>query len=115
MGERTKHTPGPWVVWEEHADVYAGEVDENRPGSIGGKGLLHIARCDDDVNEDKEWDEDAEGGISPEESRANARLIAAAPDMAEALQVALGNLEAEGLDEPAALARAALKKAGVMP
>ena len=61
---------------------------------------------------------DAEGNRSEAESRANARLIAAAPDMAALLELAAEDPAALGLkaDSPwMDAARAALKKAGVLP
>lgn len=29
-----KATPGPWVRWDEHAEIFAGEVKENTPFCI---------------------------------------------------------------------------------
>ena len=62
-----QHTPGPWFV-----------VAQNNVGSKGTQvwglaGDTRIADC-------------ASGGISLEGKRANARLIAAAPELLEALQ-----------------------------
>ena len=58
----SKHTPGPWVA--EGLDVTATHQRQR------------IARCDLEPDE----------YISSEETRANALLVAAAPDMVEALK-----------------------------
>ncbi len=73
----TKHTPGPWEIihGKEHLgiegnhDTYVGHV-ENR-GVLGRESTRHAAliHCDG----------------SEEQRQANARLIAAAPDLLEAL------------------------------
>jgi hypothetical protein len=67
--KNTQHTPGPWViaddptsegVWIDHPDLKSGEDDE-------------ICRCLDST-------------LSGEECLANARLIAAAPELLDALK-----------------------------
>ena len=67
--KNTQHTPGPWViaddptsegVWIDHPDLKSGEDDE-------------ICRCLDST-------------LSGEECLANARLIAAAPELLAALK-----------------------------
>lgn len=64
------HTPGPWR--------YAGH---------GGTHVLDSnGRCIGDAPQPH--------GMPPEEGEANARLIAAAPEMLEALMSAVGSLEA---------------------
>jgi hypothetical protein len=64
-----KFTPGPWVQWVWHNTIHAGPVAENTEGCIrGGRGEI----CE--VRED-EFDE--------ETVEANARLIAASPDLYE--------------------------------
>lgn len=65
-----KHTPGPWFVWE--GDVYAGSPTVKQRGRLEG----HRAQvC---TVEDYEAPKTV--------ARANARLIAAAPDLLEALE-----------------------------
>lgn len=71
-GEHTRHTPGPW--WSEDHPFQCGEVEVPHVsirGTLGSGvelwGLAHV--CTDD-----------------EMGRANARLIAAAPTMLEALK-----------------------------
>jgi|SRR5690606_2457172 len=68
-----KHTPGPWIV-RNGKDVFT----QDRHGNpLDGH---QIADCDVDYSDD-----DNEG-LTYEEIRANARLIAAAPAMYEALK-----------------------------
>ena len=75
-----KHSPGPW---EYHAteDWVAGSPD----GAYNIVANGPIARVGDICNE--------------EATIANARLIAAAPDLLAAVEVALALMEGEGLDE----------------
>ena len=62
MDNETKHTPGPWVLHQTFAD----EV-------VAKEGIVKIADCHEDL------------GISKIEREANAHLIAAAPDLLNAL------------------------------
>ena len=96
----TKHTPGPWVVEPENYDCDGGTL-------VRTKGKICLANV---------W------GVMfaktpDDESLANARLIAAAPDLLEALEylagaceLALDNDYPEGRD-PVSVARAAIAKA----
>ncbi len=61
-----KHTPGPWIVNESQEDCLYGKV------SIETEGEYFIAQVDESINQ-----------------AANARLIAAAPDLLDALQLLL--------------------------
>lgn len=83
----SKHTPGPWVV-----SSYRNSINGATGSSVA---FLPI------------------GG----EMNANARLIASAPELAEALEIVLGYLIDDGPvrteDGAIAVARAALKKAGI--
>lgn len=81
MSEEVKHTPGPWVLDPQ----YLSEVQT--------EGMKTIASC---------WHEQADGatitvtGVLPcslEESAANARLIAAAPELLGALRFILAFYE----------------------
>ena len=80
---KEKHTPGPWIchsgaVWKDGVDVYP-------KGPHNG---IPIAKMD----------REPYNGTLPVERDANARLIAAAPDLLEALEI----LETAGiLDEKA--------------
>lgn len=71
-----KHTPGPWVVW--YSDW---------PGVVG-------VEC-----ASGETIADCSHSNAPDLSEANARLIAAAPDMLEALITALPYIESAEEDE----------------
>ena len=76
--ERVKHTPGPWRV-------------ETRPDGLGGKDVLvyggSLPVCDCFM---------ALASSTPAEERANARLIAAAPTMLQALKLAFNDLAENG-------------------
>lgn len=77
----TKHTPGPWEVWPEvHGShprhlvyISVGPVDKRRVCSTGVYGHKRGAETS------------KKPVVTEEECRANARLIAAAPDMLAAL------------------------------
>ena len=77
------HTPGPWVVRTTGLSSYV----EAREGDIS------IAECHDDCSE------------------ANARLIAAAPEMLEALKDVLAWLSGPRYGNPSGMIRAAIAKA----
>lgn len=66
--ETAKHTPGPWTQWSDHANVFAGKVRDNLPHNINGENVRQVCSCD---SED----------IGDDEQSANARLVAAAPDL----------------------------------
>ena len=69
-----KHTPGPWEVSEEwHGDLY---IDSY----IEGEGDTALAKIVNNV-------------CKTDQAEANARLIAAAPDLLEACKEALNVLE----------------------
>ena len=59
----SKHTPGPWTTTNRGDEVWAGDTFICRPAAT----------------------QDRIGGMQLGECRANARLIAAAPDLLEAL------------------------------
>ena len=63
-----KHTPAPWVIDEESIDLFEFELETHRIW-INAHGM-HIGYVD---------------GPRTEERKANARLIAAAPDLLDAL------------------------------
>jgi hypothetical protein len=83
---KLKHTPGPWRFGRGYRDKV--EIDApNGDGSIGLRSWKNLATVyGDSFDEGK----NAQG-------RANARLIAAAPDMLEALETVFSVIEgAEG-------------------
>ena len=86
------HTPGPWRL--------------NSDALVVGNGALKMSIA---IAYDSST---AADGVSREEMKANARLIAAAPELLEALKDALCALEVCGKDYPAAgKARAAIARA----
>lgn len=85
--EKVTHTPGPWVELHDFDGDY---------GIFGGPNLVAVTNHDTD------------------EDHANARLIAAAPEMLEALEELLGRVQGLLGGEPAELwckADAAIRKA----
>ena len=85
----TQYTPGPWRI---------GTPPPNGEQTIGALNGLMVAV--------------ATTGVEMEVTEANARLIAAAPELLEALQSVLENcLDSEGLCAAHAKARAAIAKA----
>ena len=88
-----QHTPGPWLT--DRNNVHTGQI-----------AIVHHCIGNDwiEIWSDK-W---AETGMCESEQEANARLIAAAPDLLEALEAMLTVGQPEGLTEKA---RAAIAKA----
>lgn len=79
----TKHTPGPWVRWDD--GVYGGDIVERTPGSITGG--TRICTLPDEY----EYDEEEE-----DEHAANEHLISAAPDYFDAVEKMLANEQCGG-------------------
>lgn len=101
--KETKHTPGPWYkdicgrIWRRHpSDLY-----EYGGGVAGDKPIATVWRG---------WYGEEEAGFPLE---ANARLIAAAPELLEALKALLKLHDDGDYDgpDPAELALAAIAKA----
>ena len=106
----SEHTPGPWFIWKERAmqeeGLEAGEINEEllefeyfevMAGTpVGEVSRGRIRGCKQVVELDAE-----DFGDEPEDGRrialANARLIAAAPDLLAALKLALPFLEQEAV------------------
>lgn len=72
--QQTTHTPGPWKIhlWAEHTDWPCYDID-----SPDGKRIAQVEPVEDGNDE---------APLPTEQIAANARLIAAAPDLAEALK-----------------------------
>jgi hypothetical protein len=106
-----KHTPGPWSFLEEGRTEEEG--NRGRPltvcgGPGGSEDLVNVYSRDD-----------ATVSIVREEAIANARLIAAAPELLEACEEALGTLNGAEIALPgyvvSALERAIAKATGGTP
>ena len=95
----TKHTPGPWFTWE--GGVYAGRPKVKNRGELRG---YDAKICEMD---------DMDG--TARSRKANAKLIAAAPDLLEALRSAVNDADAWGLADDECdwlpIARAAIARA----
>ncbi|WP_431490931.1 hypothetical protein [Paraburkholderia fungorum] len=74
MSERAKHSPGPWsfeaICFDQKIGIKGGVTAHGRPYTIA-----HVNRP---------------GSAYADQDKANARLIAAAPDLVAALQAILG-------------------------
>ena len=79
---QAKHTPGPW----EWSDKYRTADSERNTWSLLGDGGYGILSCDGDENSPQSLGKSGE---------ANARLIAAAPDLLEAAKLVIAWYEAE--------------------
>lgn len=96
---KTQHTPGPWKC-----STYGQRISiDTENNEVGIWGIAHINP-----------DGDGRNGIPSASNRANARLIAAAPDLLEILKEALDVMGTWDDAEPgwATTARAAIAKAG---
>ena len=92
-----KGTPGPWRVSEKRGDLIDIRHENNEPGAMSLNLAQVVAR--------QSWLREAE---------ANARLIAAAPELLEALRdllIRTSELDEYGEDCTFAKARAAINKA----
>ncbi len=93
----TKHTPGPWFVGEvnrkkQRADINT-DTRDSRLGYTSWTGLARVYGCDENKR------------IGTEIMEANARLIAAAPDLLKALRGLLEGADCSdygeaGIDHP---------------
>ena len=107
MNSNSKHTPGPWSVPHfAQPDVGCQCTYVLSSGYFGCIATIAIANGIGSVA-------DGDNDCPPlEEARANAHLIAAAPELLEALELARGGY-ADAIDDPEGLAKidAALAKA----
>lgn len=104
----TEHTPGPWLATEDPMSSQDYQTLVALPGRAGAMGTW-LALVQHNWNEA----EAGERRISWKEAEANARLIAAAPELLEALENLLAVNEGEGGTRYRAqdIARAAIAKA----
>jgi hypothetical protein len=92
--KRAQHTPGPWKVWEGPRYVGGGADLCIGRGDTWLANMDHrVPRCSQ-IHEDGHFDNDQcdictiDSGKITDEQRANALLIAAAPDLLSALKTA---------------------------
>lgn len=98
-----KHTPGPWSVFAEEGETVRPGIDSESQEE-GGAGFSIIMYGDAE-------DECGIHGRTDEEAEANARLVAAAPDMLEALRLCVQLQDLGAVDAArAAIAKATRKK-----
>lgn len=89
----SKHTPGPWVI--RQGDEWTNSI-------VTQHGTLPNGEAND-------W-EVASYNLRRDEAKANARLIAAAPELLEALRVAFGHVDRDTHWNDHALIAAVLAK-----
>ena len=93
------HTRGPWAVWPMGRILAITCTGSMKPHPSEGMHVAAVHMPETNKDHDELW-------------MANARLIAAAPDLLEALESVLGNcLDSQGLAAAHAKARAAIAKA----
>ena len=100
----SKHSPGPWTIGKvSHKNQHVDIDSLNHDPFVG---------CDEWRTMARTYGTEGEEEIGSIVMLANARLIAAAPELLEALQSVLDNcLDSEGLCAAHAKARAAIAKA----
>ena len=121
---QAKHTPGPWVaIFPEHRQKHEGSditmyevMSEKTRKQLREEGLDHYDRRHEDVANVSIVSHHFWRDMNDDEAKANARLIAAAPELLESLQGVLkiergtsGRIIIEGWQEE--VVRAAIAKA----
>ena len=115
---QAKHTPGPWVaIFPEHRQKHEGSdiamyevMTEKTRKQLREEGLDHYDRRHEDVANVSIVSNHFWRDMNDDEAKANARLIAAAPDLLAALIDVVG--DDESLQNPwRVAARAAIAKA----
>ena len=110
----SKHTPEPWDVLGEDEISPGCPCIEISAGELATSEWKQICYVQPTLNDDDDF-------FLSDEDRANARLIAAAPEMAEALHALRARIDSEFEHQPGDVlwveekaAEAALRKAGVI-
>lgn len=102
-------TPGPWEIEQDKAKTarfwLRGQTSNSGDGRLAGTGYIFLGSIGNG----------AEGGEAIKRAEANAKLIAAAPDLLEALREVCALLDASGFgvdcEDGVAKARVAMAKA----
>lgn len=81
-----KHTPGPWTLDEDRTDIHG---DPRVLDALGRQVISSVV----------DWHDDYATPEQKAEVRATLNLIAAAPDLLAACEVALEDLQMRALDE----------------
>ena len=89
MGQTTEHTPGPWEL-RRRFDVYEGSGGMYIGSTRGNSPLPELIAARDE---------------------ANARLIAAAPELLEACLAFVGAVDPDGINLAFVMAKTAIRKA----
>ncbi|WP_303698627.1 hypothetical protein [Pseudomonas aeruginosa] len=95
-----KHTPGPWGIERLHGEINVISCNE-RDGAAKDMGIVYVlARDVGGMIHGEQFDDRSE-------VEANARLMAAAPDLLEALQQAVTSMQDSGYPNDSLVIRAA--------
>lgn len=109
----TKHTPGPWSAIQVYSDAVT-VVDANGFEIVEAESIAILSEYSEKLKI-SHWGQskDSHRVLSEEEQAANAHLIAAAPELLEALGVVMHLCDIIGAPDGPALdmARAAIAKA----
>lgn len=104
----SKHTPGPWFACCNEDEGYSHYVFDQGERAI-------CAMCSNDPNDKRDQYEPIDEVLTVRERQANARLIAAAPDLADVAHMVLTTATVYTPPELVRAATAALRKAGEIP